>query len=756
MEPRSLDIRTDDELLWFFRNKKTEISCINQPYIFLSQLRDYDLVQEDVYKKVNRMKSQQQRERMLYQILDRLETDQPHRIRTFWNCVLKPHILQHYPELSSLRDSLMEGQNGEMERESMVANTRANSRARREETVEESQPCSSTQHTPCQRRSQTRSQSSRESTSATLINPGSSIKEGGMREIQPGPSTQRTPVQRRPQRRPHAESNRSPSQNVESDMFWKKTLLPVNCGNAEGILDRDRLAKGQDCILIEGNWVSPSKFEKCGGKASSRKWKESIRCKNIPLQQLIQEGHLEYSAQKRRSCPSRDQTMDSYSGEESDTESMDERESNDDVVVSAFEDNCLSVTCGSASGTLHKDRFARGSSIKEGGMREIQPGPSTQCTPVQRRPQRRPHAESNRSPSQNVESDAFWKKRFLPVNCGNEEGILDRDRLAKGQDCILIEGNWLSPSKFEKCGGRASSKKWKESIRCKNITLQQLIQEGHLEYSAQRRRSCPSRDQTMDSYSEEESDAESMDERESNDDVGMSASEDNCLSVTCGSASGTLHKDRFAREDRGRCIQTGNKWLTPEDFRKESTPVNFRSVKNIIMCQGVSLRSLIEIEVNWCAVTSAPGPSTPPATCLNKEIWVCTYCLLKEQSMATGHMSLSQAQDCCISDYMLHCQYLLMNVYKADKQHSIAAVFSTNPCNIKDYEKVIKRPMWLNKIAENLQFEKYSSVGQFASDVKLIFDNCSIFNKGKEIEKKGDQLYTLFKNEFKKLFNIQE
>ncbi|KAI1886698.1 hypothetical protein AGOR_G00198470 [Albula goreensis] len=610
MEPSSLDFQSDDELLGFFRKKKTEISCINQPHIFLSQLRDHDLVQEDVYKKVNRMKSQQQRERMLYQILDRLETDQPHRIRTFWECVFKPHILQRYPELSSLRDSLMEGQNVEMERESMVENTRANSRARREETVEESQPHPSTQHTPCQRRSQTRSQSSQESTSATLINPGSSIQEGGMREIQPGPSTQRTPVQRRPQRQPHTESNRSPSQNVESD--------------------------------------------------------------------------------------------------------------------------------------------------------------------------------------------AFWKKRFLPVNCGNEEGILDKYRLAKGQDCIRIRGNWVSPSKFEKCGGRASSRKWKESIRCKNITLQQLIQEGHLEYSAQKRRICPSRGPTMDSYSGEESDAESMDERESNDDVGMSASEDNCLSVTCGSASGTLHKDRFAREDRGRCIQTGNKWLTPEDFRKESTPVNFRSVKNIIMCQGVSLSSLIEQGIlkrhsllcecdrctgetqqdqgndDFCFICADGGelvccdqcPRAFHPTChlpevedsmLNyEEIWVCTYCLLKEQSMSTGHMSLSQAQGCCISDYMLHCQYLLMNVYKADKQHSIAAVFSTNPCNIKDYEKVIKRPMWLNKIAENLQFEKYSSVGQFASDIKLIFDNCSIFNKGKEIEKKGDQLYTLFKNEFKKLFNIQE
>ncbi|KAG9338857.1 hypothetical protein JZ751_025297 [Albula glossodonta] len=286
-----------------------------------------------------------------------------------------------------------------------------------------------------------------------------------------------------------------------------------------------------------------------------------------------------------------------------------------------------------------------------------------------------------------------------------------------------------------------------------------------------------------------------MDERESNDDVAMPASEDNCLSVTCGSASGTLHKDRFAREDRGRCIRTETKWLTPEDFRKEDATVNSRSVKNIIMCQGVSLWSLIEQGIlkrhsllcecdrctdedqgndDFCFICADGGelvccdqcPRAFHPTChlpvvedsmLNyEEIWVCTYCILKEQSLPTGHTSLSQAQDCCISDYMLHCQYLLMNVYKADKQHSIAAVFSTNPCNIKDYEKVIKRPMWLNKIAENLQFEKYSSVGQFASDVKLIFDNCSIFNKGKEIEKKGDQLYTLFKNEFKKLFNIQE
>lgn len=45
-----LDFLTEDELMQFLHCKKTEMSCMEDPQTFLTQLRDHDLVPEDVYK----------------------------------------------------------------------------------------------------------------------------------------------------------------------------------------------------------------------------------------------------------------------------------------------------------------------------------------------------------------------------------------------------------------------------------------------------------------------------------------------------------------------------------------------------------------------------------------------------------------------------------------------------------------------------------------------------------------------------------
>jgi len=48
MEP--LDFLTNEELLLFLHRKKTEISCIDQPHAFFTQLRDHDLMTEELFK----------------------------------------------------------------------------------------------------------------------------------------------------------------------------------------------------------------------------------------------------------------------------------------------------------------------------------------------------------------------------------------------------------------------------------------------------------------------------------------------------------------------------------------------------------------------------------------------------------------------------------------------------------------------------------------------------------------------------------
>lgn len=105
-------------------------------------------------------------------------------------------------------------------------------------------------------------------------------------------------------------------------------LLPVTCGNKNGILDVDKLGKGKQkcvfvllvsllntsfifvllffrnfplfvsnlcccigalylgdaCIECEGRWFAPPAFEDLGGKGHSKKWKASIFHENKPLQ----------------------------------------------------------------------------------------------------------------------------------------------------------------------------------------------------------------------------------------------------------------------------------------------------------------------------------------------------------------------------------------------------------------------------------------------------------------------------------------
>lgn len=45
-----LDFFEKEELLQFFRLKKNEISLMENPKIFLNQLRDHDMIPEDRYE----------------------------------------------------------------------------------------------------------------------------------------------------------------------------------------------------------------------------------------------------------------------------------------------------------------------------------------------------------------------------------------------------------------------------------------------------------------------------------------------------------------------------------------------------------------------------------------------------------------------------------------------------------------------------------------------------------------------------------
>ncbi|KAG7491483.1 hypothetical protein MATL_G00004200 [Megalops atlanticus] len=586
MEPNFLDSKTDEDLLRFFHCKKNEMACMENPRVFIQQLRDNSLVQEDMYKKLNAAGSTEQRESDLYEVLDRLETEQPHLIRTFWTSVFKDYILKRYKVLKSLQATLMDGSPStilptkmDKEKEKKVI-TRQNSRGRKEESVEQEQP---------------------------------------------GPSTQITPSQRGPQK--PSNSSGSPLQSNEEDIRKKHRLL-VTCGSLKGILDKYKLAKGRECIMVNGHWYSPTVFEKLGGKERCKNWKKSIRCNGYPLEKLIKDGDL----------------------------------------------NC-------------SNKMRKGLAVNK----KIRP---------------------------------FSSRRFITDTDSDEEEE-DEEEEEEEDD----------------------------------------IENEHVDQGD-----------------------------ESRNDADMSAFGGSCLEVTCGSVKGTLYKDRFVQDTLGRCIRIEDKWLTPMDFVKEDPNITSGSWKKSILYEGKSLSFLIKEGIlnrhsllcecdlcngqdpqdqendDWCFICGVLGelvccdqcPRAFHANCHlpalddsflgNGEKWICTYCVLKDSQRCSysGLISLTEAEGRRTSDYMLHCQYLLLCLYKADKQE----VFSSGLCHTVA-NKTDFMEKQLDQVVEKLQGKQYSVVGQFVSAINLIFDNYT-FNKDKGFERMSAELQNLFKEEFRRVFNVQQ
>ncbi|XP_029014424.1 nuclear body protein SP140-like protein isoform X2 [Betta splendens] len=360
MDP--LDFLDHEELLQFFHCKKTTMSCMENPRIFLSQLKDHRLIPDDRFKKVSRMKSKENLKRGVYETLDWLERERPEHIHRFWSCVFQDTIINEYPILRELRNSLMDGSFHFCTKlPEVVESEQTNENNGKELSNEEDE-----EETHLSSRTKKRKASGKEA------------DEGGNHgDEQPGPSLKLKPGQRKRSKRICFSS---PLKKGEKGDIWNwpmfKLQLPVTCGDLEAALNRTRLAEGEKCILFQKQWFTPAEFETRAGKRSSGNWRLSIRCSGVPLGNLIQEGHLRAGEQaggskvKKSLFPSEVFTVcededdegnvqeDQASSREGSTpDGREEAEGQKDAGGSR---KVFKVTCDGVTGTLHKSRFASG------------------------------------------------------------------------------------------------------------------------------------------------------------------------------------------------------------------------------------------------------------------------------------------------------------------------------------------------------------------------------------------------------------
>ncbi|XP_074511430.1 uncharacterized protein LOC141780196 isoform X2 [Sebastes fasciatus] len=610
MDP--MDWLEEDELLRFFRRHKTEMSLMENPHTFLNQLRDHDLVPEDHYKEVSRMKSKDNIKKGLYGILDWLEKERSKSIKNFWRCVFREKILNQYPTLRELRNSLMDGSFQFETQEPETVETEETDEGKRKDLSDDEEG-EENQASSVKKKMKLRSEKS--------------VCDD--EEEQAGPSSRSSPRKKSPKT--------SPLKKGEKNDIWTWTMFkhqfPVTCGQKGGILNRDRLAKGEECIAVEKQWFTPNEFQTFAGRKSCKNWKWSIRCKDTSLGKLIKEGHLK-AGNYRRKCKK---------------------------------------------------------------------------------------AKTSLFPSGDV------------VTVSEEEEDKDED---EDEDCDQDKEDQISSS---------------------------------------------SKESSM-AVTDEEGEEQPEQQPEASPDSGRKV-----FKVTCGDLAGTLHKKRFASGTRGKSIRTETSWMSPVEFMKEASCPTDASWRKDIKYEGEPLSVLLEANIL--------STDSPNCTCRNCKPSVidlesqekddeCSICKSEEEELVVcDHCPRSFHQKCHLphledtifgtyreSSYrdelereavmsrqilqsILQCQYLLLYLSSAEEQR-----FASNRClHLQNYSTVIKTPMWLGNIADKLQEQLYKTVGEFVSDVQLIFTNCASYNRDNaEYLAAGNRLKELFDGEMKSVFNISE
>uniref|UniRef100_H3AH54 SP110 nuclear body protein n=1 Tax=Latimeria chalumnae TaxID=7897 RepID=H3AH54_LATCH len=268
------------------------------------------------------------------------------------------------------------------------------------------------------------------------------------------------------------------------------------------------------------------------------------------------------------------------------------------------------------------------------------------------------------------------------------------------------------------------------------------------------------------------------------------------LPVTCGTTSGWLYKKKLAQAAwRGtkKCILGKDKvtWFSPTQFEAFGGRSSYKNWKLSILCGGYRLKKLIEKTNSLlCHSTVLYGDSRQEnddecmvckdvgnLTCCDdcprafhrlchiplltetedsshlSENWSCTFCRMKAQNELSKGPRFKEESEILIQEftdtYMLSCEYLLLKLYCQKKSKK----FAKNPCDtVPNYAEIIKTPMWLDQIRDNMARKKYHTVGKFIKDVHLVFKNCQTFNQANEFGEMGAQLSEDFERNFKEVF----
>ncbi|XP_062989306.1 nuclear body protein SP140-like [Elgaria multicarinata webbii] len=249
----------------------------------------------------------------------------------------------------------------------------------------------------------------------------------------------------------------------KQNLDFQDSMLPVQCGTANGVLHKGMLKKGvsEKCIKgADGNWFTPSEFEAEGGRERSKCWRKSIRCEGVPLEQLIARGDV---PKPPRNSPRKKKDASQRLQKNKVTASSTPRQAQ--LVI----DN----------GILRLQSRSRFLNLTDNLGRTP---PTPHSRPFQRENPSRPFCHSTQFQSSGMAKTDLFSSPEIPVQCGAVTGVLHVDRFAAAlhKKSIRMKERWCTPEEFVGMDDDIIFKSWDNDIRASGVPLRELIEDGSL------------------------------------------------------------------------------------------------------------------------------------------------------------------------------------------------------------------------------------------------------------------------------------
>ncbi|XP_038196963.1 LOW QUALITY PROTEIN: nuclear autoantigen Sp-100-like [Arvicola amphibius] len=250
------------------------------------------------------------------------------------------------------------------------------------------------------------------------------------------------------------------------------------------------------------------------------------------------------------------------------------------------------------------------------------------------------------------------------------------------------------------------------------------------------------------------------------------------LPVICGTAKGTLYKEKFKKGIHVKSIRSDNRRFTPREFEIRGNRERSKNWKKSIRCDGYTLKVLIENKYvpdppkkkRECTVCRGGRNLYPCDSCGKfyhekchippvedkRGPWSCVFCKIKDQAKCQENQAFHKESEVLkrkmLPEEQLKCELLLLTLYCAP----ICCFFIRKPNQRKEDFPDVKEHMWLDKIKNRLNKKVYYLVQHFVADMRLIFHNHSIFYKKQVFSNLGDTIRKIFEKNFKRIFSINE